>query len=44
MKLSYPTEWSNEMRPVMSGISVIYPTGLDKIQNNAIEKIEYYTR
>jgi hypothetical protein len=31
MKLTYPTEWSNEMRPVMSGISVIYPTGLDKI-------------
>jgi hypothetical protein len=33
MKLTYPTEWSNEMPPVMkwSGISVIYPTGLDKI-------------
>jgi hypothetical protein len=30
MKLTYPTEWSNEMCPVMSGISVIYPTGLDK--------------
>jgi hypothetical protein len=38
MKLTYPTEWSNAMRTgnevpystQMSGISVIYPTGLDK--------------
>jgi hypothetical protein len=32
MKLTYPTEWSNEVpySTQMSGISVIYPTGLDK--------------
>jgi hypothetical protein len=36
MKLTYPTEWSNASgnevpySTQMSGISVIYPTGLDK--------------
>jgi hypothetical protein len=42
MKLTYPTEWSNDnasgnevpYSTQMSGISVIYPTGLDKIIYN----------